>query len=259
MVLWEKLKWISGSGLLLVVAGAGITASGCSHKEPLTVDPARVPNRLLGPMTIAVAPALNFSGSADFDRNAVADVMASELGYVEGITVVPVSRVLALLARQGRAEVESPGHALEIREQLGADAVLVFAITEYDPYDPPIIGLTAQLYGRTPWGGPEGGLDPMLVARQASPAAAEATDDSSPGLIAQAQRTFDASHDYVVQQVKRFAKRRGTRNGPYGWKLYLVSQTDYLRFCCSTVLEAMVCPPEARMVTGEIPEEAGPR
>ena len=99
----------------------------------------------------------------------------------------------------------------------------------------------------------------MLVARQARPVAAAATSDSSPGLIAQAQRTFDASHDYVVQQVKRFGKRRGTRSSPYGWKLYLVSQTDYLRFCCSTVLEAMVCPPGARMVTGDSPEEAGPR
>ena len=258
MILLTRLKWTSGP-VLLVVAGIWIAAAGCSQKDSLAVDPARVPNRLLGPMTIAVAPALNFSGSADFDRNVVADLMASELGYVEGITVIPVSRVLAVLARQGRTEVESPGHALEICEQLGADAVLVFAVTEYDPYDSPIVGLAAQLYGEVPRGRQEGELDPILVARQARPTVTVAMDDTSPGLIAQAQRTLNASHDYVVERVKRFAKHRGTRNSPYGWKVYLVSQKDFLRFCCSTILEAMLCPPQARMVTREFPEEVEPR
>ena len=44
----------------------------------------RVENRSLGPMTLAVAPALNVSGSADFDPNRFADAMAVELGYVDG-------------------------------------------------------------------------------------------------------------------------------------------------------------------------------
>ena len=256
MIPQKRLKWSSPAGFLLAAA-VWMMAAGCSQQEPMVVDPARVPNRWLGPMTIAVAPALNFSGSADFDRNAVADLMASELGHVDGITVIPVSRVLAVLARQGRSEVASPRHALEIREQLGADAVLVFAVTEYDPYEPPVVGLAAQLYGLAPRSGQEGGFDPVLVARQARPPVAPARDVSFPGLISEAQRTFDASHQYVVEQVKRFARRRGTTESPYRWRLYLVSQQDYLRFCCSTILEAMVSPPQARMATGDTPEEVG--
>jgi hypothetical protein len=210
-------------------------------------------------MTIAVAPALNFSGSADFDPDVVADLMASELGYVEGITVIPVSRVLAVLARQGCAEVKSPGHALEIGEQLGADAVLVFAVTEYDPYHPPTVGIAAQLYGQVPRSSQEGGLDPVLVSRQARPFAEATPGAALPGLIAQAQRTFNASHEFVVRQVRCFAKRRNAGKSPYGWRLYLVSQREYLRYCCSTIVEALLCPPSARMVTGEAPGKAGPR
>ena len=99
-------------------------------------------------MTIAVAPALNVSGSGHLDPNAIADLMASELSYVADIEVIPVNRVLAVLADQGRTRVESPGHAWQIAEVLGADGILVFAVTEYDAYDPPVVGIASQLYGR---------------------------------------------------------------------------------------------------------------
>ena len=132
---------------------AGLLAStwmlpGCSFQK--RVEPASIANSSLGSMTIAVAPALNLSGSADFDPDRFADLLASELSYAEGISVIPVSRVLAVLAAQGRSGVESPAHALELVGLLGADAILVFAVTEYDPYAPPSIGLSAQLFGKQP-------------------------------------------------------------------------------------------------------------
>ena len=113
---------------------------GCS--PPKRVEPALVVKPELGPMTIAVAPALNLSGTTDFDPERFADLMASELSYFEGISVVPVSRVLSVLAAQGAEGVESPTHALELVRLLGADAILVFAVTEYGPYDPPSIGIS---------------------------------------------------------------------------------------------------------------------
>jgi hypothetical protein len=126
----------------------------------------------VGPLTIAVAPALNFSGSSEFDPNAVADLMASELGSVAGVEVIPVSRVLAVLAQQGRREVASPEHARQIVEHLGADAILIFAVTEYDPYHPPVVGIAAQLYG-VRRDDDAGGLDPVRISRQARPTPAD--------------------------------------------------------------------------------------
>jgi hypothetical protein len=189
-------------------------------------------------MTIAVAPAINVSGSVDFDRNRFADLMASELGYAEGISVIPVSRVLGVLAEQGLDGVQSPSHALELVSLLGGDAILVFAVTEYDPYDPPSIGIAAQLYGTRPR---ERGriLDPIALSRQTRLAGA------SPGplarrLLAQTETVFDADHEAVAAEVREFAARRGADDSPYGWRKYVVSQQHYIRFCCFATIRDLL-------------------
>jgi len=212
-----------------------LAAGGCSWRQ---VDPIRLQNPSLGPMTIAVAPALNVSGSSDLDSNRVADLMASELSYVDGITVIPVNRVLAVLADQGRDAIESPGHALEVAKILGADAILVFAITEYDPYEPPVAGIAAQLYGhrRT---SRLASFDPVLESRVGTPSGSESR--AAPmGALAEFEQVFDASHEWVSAEVKRFAQSRSEAKSPYGWRVYLASQQRYLRFCCHETIRSLM-------------------
>ncbi|MEE9294945.1 MAG: hypothetical protein V3W34_08310 [Phycisphaerae bacterium] len=217
---------------------------GCAEK---TVKPVRLANDTLGVMTIAVAPALNVSGTAQLDPNRVADLMASELSYVADIEVIPVNRVLAVLADQGRERVESPGHALEIAKILGADAILVFAVTEYDAYDPPVVGLAAQLYGkrRRPR---TVRFDPVAESRAASPSR-QWENDSPLAPIAQAERVFDASHEWVCAAVRRFAESRSADASPFGWRKYIASQQSYLRFCCHETIRAMTHGVESEKVS----------
>jgi hypothetical protein len=202
------------------------------------IEPVSIANPTIGPTTIAVAPALNLSGSADFDPDRFADLMASELSYADGISVIPVSRVLGVLAAQGLDGVQSPRHALELTGWLGADAILVFAVTEYDPYDPPSIGISAQLYGAWARTGSRT-LDPTALARQPGPASEEGPA-SRRGLLAQSQRVYDASHESVVADVRRFAQYRAGDASPYGWRKYLVSQQHYIRFCCHATIRALL-------------------
>ena len=152
--------------------------------------------------------------------------------------MIPVSRVLGVLAAQGRDSVESQAHALELSELLGADAVLVFAGTEYDPYDPPSIGISAQLYGARPRSSVRA-LDPVGMSREAGPAP-PGSRTGSRGVLAQTQRVFDASHNSVVKEVREFASSRGGSGSPYGWRRYLVSQQDYMRFCCHATVRALL-------------------
>jgi len=180
--------------------------------------------------TIAVAPALNFSGSLAFDPDKVADLMASELSSFWGIRIIGVNRTLAILAEQGLDRIQSPEHALDVCDRLGADAILVFAVTEYNPYTP-VVGIAAQLYGKRP-GGPA--LDPVAASRMARPfPVARRADATRPW--AQVQRVFNASHDAIQRQVRDYAEPRSGNDGPYGWRRYLVSQTEYLRYCCFAV------------------------
>lgn len=208
--------------------------AGCSPTPKTT--------RLTSPyhqtVTIAVAPALNFSGSLQFDPVVVADLLASELSHVDDVVVVPVSRVLAVLAGQGRRQIESPSHALEVCESLGAQAIVVMAITEYDPYDPPVVGIAAQLYALSGESGSQ--LDAVAAGRRASPFAIEAAVDSPLRPRAQSQRVYNASHDVVAETVRRYARDRGADNSPLGWRKYIKSQQLFLRFCCwATVRELM--------------------
>jgi len=218
-----------------IVAVIWPATSGCHvpHHEERFV----VPNQKLGPMTIAVAPAINLSGSADFDRNRFADLMASELSYGAGISVIPVSRVLTMLSARGMSGVESPSQALELAKLLGANAVLVFSVTEYDPYEPPSIGITAQLFGTRP--GQGGGLDPIALSRSAS-VTAESRRGASKRVLAQTQRVFDASHDAIVKDIRRFAAQRDADDSPYGWKKYVVSQQAYVRYCCYATIRDLL-------------------
>ena len=189
-------------------------------------------------MRIAVAPALNFSGSRDFDAEIVADLMASELSHVDGFVVIPVSRVLSVLAQQGRDRIQSPEQAVEAMQALGAEAILVFAVTEYDPYEPPIVGITAQIYG----GADDHGiarLDPVQASRTASPVGVHPVAAPNEP-VAQSSQVFNSAHEPVVRALKTFARLRGADDSAFGWEKYLVSQEHYLRFCCQATIKELV-------------------
>ncbi len=225
---------------LMVVASIVLSTGwtvGCHHANN-GIDYFSVPNTQYGDMTIAVAPAINLSGSSDFDTNRFADMMASELSYAEGISVVPVSRVLGVLRSQGVSQVSSPEHALELVGLLGVDAILVIAVTEYDPYDPPSIGISAQLYGKRARPG-IGAFNPVSLSRKAS--LASSSEPKHPrGVLAQTQRVFDASHRAIGADIRRFASWRGSEGSPFGWRRYVVSQRHYIRYCCYATIRDLL-------------------
>lgn len=212
----------SGMLCLSLAAAAGCSESRNRHDVEWTSAP---PGRL-----IAVAPALNFSGSPDFDPVKVADIMASELSETPGIGVIGVNRVLAVLVEQSVDRIQSPQHARAVCERLGADAILVFAITEYDPYTP-VVGVAAQMYGRQ---STDRQFDPVATSRMARPFEHVASDQG-PRPYAEVQRIFNAEHADVQSDVKDYSDSRTANKSPYGWKKYLRSQQWYLRFCCSRV------------------------
>lgn len=226
--------WAAGWRYLL----CGILSAlvGCSANRHPSEDAAEPALRLPEEVRVAVAPALNQSGSTEFDLVRIGDLMASELSGLEGVKVIGVSRVLAVLAEQGNVRIQSPEHALYVCDRLGADAILVFAITEYDAYTP-IVGVAAQLYG--PWKADATAWDPVAASRAARPfPVPQAFGGIRPQ--AQVQRTFNADHDAVQRDVQRYAHSRSADAGPLGWKRYLVSQESYVRYCCFTAARELM-------------------
>jgi hypothetical protein len=231
--------WSSVCAMGLATAGLVLAAVGCSQE--------RSDQSLVAPyadsITIAVAPALNFSDSTAVDRVKLADLMASELSEWKGINVIGVNRVLAVLAQQGRQDVASPAHAIEICKQIGVDAILVFAVEEYDPYMPPVIRVSAQLYGPQPRAE---GFDPIATSRQSRPFAVAEGGARELRPWSQVQETFNAAQERVQRDVEAYGRSRDAERSPMGWRKYLASQELFVRFCCHNVLKELMWAEQSR-------------
>lgn len=212
---------------------AVVVLCGCAQRENKTrVETSALPRG----MTFAVAPVLNYSGQPDLDPLRLADLLASELTYVPGAAVLPVSRVAAVLLSQGKTQVESPEHARALARQIGADALIVGGVTEYDAYAP-TIGLVLQLYLTDSASGAP--LDLGEARFRSSPyVAVRATPATGPS--AQVQGTYNAMHKSVIDRVRAYAQERSETDHPDGWRQYTQVQSLFIRFCWNDALRAML-------------------
>lgn len=212
----------------LALAALAVLSAGCAHKQ---LKPA-----IVAPYTqttiIALAPVLNFSGTRQLDTLKVTDILYSELQQIPGLAIVPVNRVLAQMAQDHVDAIQTPQQALTLAERLDADAIIVAAITEYNPYYPPVVGMVMQIYGFEGQQPARQAFDPVELERQASPTRITVDLNQQQMPKSQVQRIYNAGDSATAKLVKRFAKLRGTGNDPYRWQLYMRSQSHYLRFVC---------------------------
>jgi hypothetical protein len=214
------------------VLAVGLAASGCAEQHPPPPEPARPP------LVLVLAPVLNLSGSDAFDALRVTDLIASEVQAFPGVQVVPVNRALSELVQHGKENVESAADAVGLAQALGADGTLVAAVTEYNPYYPPVVGLVMQWYpadGARPGGGArrDAGDGALAGASRRGLPRWGATP------VLQVQRVFDASDEEVVEHVRKYAGRKDRHASPYGWERYVKSQELYVRYCGWSLFRTM--------------------
>ena len=208
--------------LTLLSAGVGCAAARNEHR----IDPNRVAPQAA---TIVVAPVLNLSGSPDFDPLRLTDIVASECVSFQGISVVPVNLTLAALQRRGQMWVRTPAEAIALADDLGADATVVVAVTEFSPYDPPTAGLIGQWYPAS---------DSATSAVYTAGSSGTSHAQFSPTL--QAQRVFNADDQLIVREMQEFAKLRDGNESPFGWRKYAASQELYLHYCAWSLIRSML-------------------
>ena len=122
------------------------------------------------------------------------------------------------------------------------------------------LGLRAVSWGMEvrEWGMEVGGLevdaggqalDPVALSKQAD-LASSPSSGSSRRIVARTQRVLDASHDSVVKEIKEFAGQRGGGESPFGWRRYMVSQQDFIRFCCHATIRALLSGQDETVLAG---------
>lgn len=124
--------------LLLPLAG-----TGCAIVE------VGVRNPVIGLETVAVAPFFNLSQERTVDGREFGLAYYSELQKIPGFEVLPVGVTERAMLENG-ITLAGPEDAVRLARILDVDAVVVGAVTDYDPYNPRI-GLKVAWYSPRQW------------------------------------------------------------------------------------------------------------
>ncbi len=218
----------------LGLAGAIVMAlalGGCAESDPPYGVEARLEFAGKTRQIWAVAPSINLSGYGSVDPLLQADIVYEQLQQVQGLTIIPVNRVAEVYESLKIEKVESPEQANLVCDLLGCDGLIVPTITAYDPYVPPKVGASLQLFTKPRDYARPGQIDPRDLARQATPGNAESlVSQPPPGNVIQAVGMFDAANGSVREAVNAYATGRNDPVGPMGAKEYLASIDRYCGF-----------------------------
>ena len=181
-----------------------------------------------GVRTFAVAPAVNLSGNHDFDVLAISDSLFEELQQVGGLNVLPLNKTLAAMQRMGISTIDSPQMAQHLAEFLGADALVVPAVSSYDPYNPPKIGMILQLYTAR-----------HVATATTMPAAPLAAADAHQP-VAQVEALFNATNQTVLHELRDFAQGRTQHDSSLQDEKFLLDADAYTRFVCHAMVRRLI-------------------
>lgn len=238
----------------------GFAGGGCHMAQVSVTNP--IPEMT----TVVVAPFFNLSDERTVDGRRFAEAYFSELQKSPGFQVIPVGVAERAIQQEG-LQMSNPDDALRLAEMLGADAVVVGAVTDYDPYYPPRIGLQISWYSPYQWTFPVGvecnncfaavphpGRTPAThVVRAQSPPvelelvppeavdrlpAAPAPFDPRRPLMSYT-RLFDGADADLVANLRDYVELSGDeRSG--GWEAYLHRSEDFIRFTSHLMIVEML-------------------
>jgi hypothetical protein len=184
----------------------------------------------------AVAPALNLSGQRDVDPLLQADIVYGQLQRVRGLTVVPVNRVAEVYASLRIEKVQSAEQAAIVCDLLGCDALVVPTVTAYDPYNPPKMGASIQVFNRPGSFSRQASVDVRELTRAAAPPPDESLA-KQPDSFIQAVGMFDSANGTTRDAVLAYAAGRNDPVGPMGSKEYFASMERYCGFVYYELIE----------------------
>ncbi|MGH7213763.1 MAG: hypothetical protein ACREIT_03245, partial [Tepidisphaeraceae bacterium] len=225
--------------VIAIACVALITHAGCAKKpKPYGVERPLALAGATRQQVWAVAPAVNLSGQ-QVDALLQADLLYGQAQQVRGVTVVPVNRVVEVYEALGIETVQSEEQASLVCDLLGCDGLLVPTITVYDPYNPPKLGASLQLFLKPATYARPATVDPRELARQAAPPPDAPLPHGPTGFV-QSVGMFDAANGSVRDRLMLYAQGRNDPQGPLKTKEYLISMDRYVGFVYHELIEDLV-------------------
>ena len=221
--------------MLVMVLGVGVMLPGCAAKNDLEPPAVLVSpyDSTQGDALWAVAPLRNESGTSVPDVLAMTDAVVAKIQETRGLSAVSTNRVLGAMNAMGLRAVTTPQQARELARALGVDAVVAGTITAYDPYDPPIVGLTLGIYHTDVPGG-------MLEARRVTASATEIGTGKEQHPSAVVSEHFDARNHEVLMSLRRFAMGRTEVNSALHWRGFTANSKLFAQFAAHETIARLL-------------------
>ncbi|MBT8486859.1 MAG: hypothetical protein HKO59_12190 [Phycisphaerales bacterium] len=225
-----------GAGLLVLALAAGCQ----SLVPPTTLDVPYTQEQVW-----AVAPFANESGVSIVDPFRFADSFMIEATQVDGITMLPVNRVIYAMRTLEMADIRTVNDAMSVMNLLDLDGLVVGSVTVYEPYRPLKLGIAVQLYTRA--GGNT--WDGQHVRDLADSPVGDTWGGATAGRpVAQSGNVFDSSNHQTLLDLAEYTAGRSEPDSAYGSDLYLVSMDVYARFVCYRLLADLLAQERAQLM-----------
>ncbi len=224
-------------GLVVALAAMG----GCGSSTP--EYGAERPLNLAGSsrQTWAVAPAVDLSDQKHVDPILQADLLYGQLQQVAGLNVIPVNRVVAVYEALKITQIQSEEQAALICDLLGSDGLIMATVTYYDPYEPPKMGASLQLFKKSPSYHRPLDVDPRELARRATPS--PTTLPAARPSFVQVVGMFDSANGSTRAEAIKYAQGRNDPSGPLKERGYLVEMDRYCGFVYFSLIEELLRKP----------------
>ncbi len=194
---------------------------------------------------IAVAP---FLSEGKGDGLEAAEVFANELAQVPGIRVIRPGHVKDAVLKDA-SQIANVQEALAVARKLGADAIIVGCVTDYDPYPPPRAGIAIQMFAENPTAENPGG-DPTSEVLSGRPLAVAPGEQRF--LVISFERVFDAHQAATRDELRDYAESFTPEDrGFQGEGYFLGVYERYLHFCANVMIREILASSESAFVASK--------
>jgi hypothetical protein len=189
-----------------------------------------------GIRVVAVLPFVDQTSGSSFDADEAANLMASELVKIAGVRVVRPAQIRAGL--EVGESLATVNDAVRIGRRVRADAVLACAITDYDPYDPPKIGISVQFLRVAAHPLTSQDLDRMLQSASWKSGPLPMTPDKAGHVLALFEDVYDSQDGRTRGDLINYARKQAGGGSAFAHEReFLAVQSRYLQFVSGRVAE----------------------
>lgn len=196
------------------------------------------PNPYPDLQVVAVLPFQNGTVDARFDGMEFGTILASELIKFEGFRALrPVDFKRAMEAGE---KVSSLDDILRIARKLKADALLVVQVTDYDPFDPPKIGVSVQFLRVQAKSLSGADIDRIVQSASWRRGPFVLTREKAGHLIDAFETVYDAHEERTRRELVAYAQAQEESDSPFApEREFMAVQARYVQFVSNQLLNRL--------------------